>query len=136
LSRTAYVDASALVKLAVAEPESEAMFRWLAEADSLAISRVGLVETARAVARSPHDSAHLRRTLGAVVAIELDERTAHAAATVAPPSLRSLDAIHLATAIGLGPELDAFVTYDDRLAAAARALGLPVVRPAGPGGAG
>ena len=43
---------------------------------------------------------------------------------------RTLDAIHLATAIALGPELDAFVTYDDRLADAARAVGLPVVRPA------
>ena len=41
-----------------------------------------------------------------------------------------LDAIHLATAMAMGPELDAFVTYDDRLAEAARAIGLPVVRPA------
>lgn len=52
------------------------------------------------------------------------------AATVGPSSLRTLDAIHLATALGLGAELDAFVTYDNRLAEAARSLGLPVVSPA------
>jgi predicted nucleic acid-binding protein len=47
-----------------------------------------------------------------------------------PAALRTLDAIHLATAMALAPGLDAFVTYDDRLAEAARALGLPVIRPA------
>ena len=51
-------------------------------------------------------------------------------AAIGPPLLRTLDAIHLATALALVPDLDAFVTYDDRLAEAARALGLPVVRPA------
>ncbi len=52
------------------------------------------------------------------------------AAQVGPVSLRTNDAIHLATALAMVPELDAFVTYDDRLADAARTLGLPVVRPA------
>jgi uncharacterized protein len=49
---------------------------------------------------------------------------------VEPALVRTLDAIHLATAMALVPDLDAFVTYDDRMAEAARALGLPVVRPA------
>jgi predicted nucleic acid-binding protein len=130
LSRTAYVDASALVKLAIAEPESQAMLRWFTEAESVATSRVGLIETERAVSRVPHDPAHLRQTLRQVVSIELDDRIALGAATVAPPSLPTLDAIHLATALGLGSDLEALVTYDDRLAAAARAIGLPVIRPA------
>ena len=130
MTRTAYVDASALVKLAISEPESAAMLRWFTEAESVASSRVGLIETERAVSRAPHDPAHLRHTLRQVVAIELDDRTAADAATVGPASLRTLDAIHLATALALGSDLDALVTYDDRLAAAARALGLPVVRPA------
>ena len=130
MTGTAYVDASALVKLAVAEAESEAMLRWFTEAESVVSSRIGLIETARAVARSPHDPAHLRETLRLVVAIELDEQASLVAERIAPPAIRTLDAIHLATALALGPALDAFVTYDDRLAAAARALGLPVVRPA------
>ena len=62
--------------------------------------------------------------------VELDAVIARAAAGLGPAALRTLDAIHLATARGLGAGLDAFVTYDDRLADAARSLGLPVVRPA------
>ena len=54
---------------------------------------------------------------------------APAAARIAPPGLRTLDAIHLASALDMGPALDALVTYDDRLAAAAWELGLPVLRP-------
>ena len=125
-----YVDASALTKLALDEPDSVAMRRWYVERDHIASSRIGLIETRRAVGRGPHDPEHLETIIGSVVAIELDARIADQAAVVGPPSLRTLDAIHLATAVSLGPEVDAFVTYDDRLAAAARSLGLPVVRPA------
>jgi predicted nucleic acid-binding protein len=126
----AYVDASALTKLALDEPDSVAMRRWYVERDRIVASRIGLIETRRAVARGPHDPARLETIIGSAVAIELDAVIASRAAVVAPPSLRTLDAIHLATALALGPDLDAFVTYDDRLAEAARALGLPVVRPA------
>ena len=52
------------------------------------------------------------------------------AAQLRPVGLRTLDAIHVASALALGSELEAFVTYDDRMAEAARAIGLPVVRPA------
>jgi predicted nucleic acid-binding protein len=65
-----------------------------------------------------------------VEVIDLDRAIAGVAATVGQPGLRTLDAIHLATAISLLPDLDAFVTYDDRLAQAARTIGLPVLRPA------
>jgi hypothetical protein len=51
------------------------------------------------------------------------------AADLGPPSLRSLDALHLATALSLGSALDAFVVYDERLARAATEAGLPVVAP-------
>ena len=68
--------------------------------------------------------------LTSVEVIEFDERLAERAASVGPIFLRALDAIHLATALAFGSELEAFVTYDDRLAEAARAAGLPVVRPA------
>ncbi|MEO5965859.1 MAG: type II toxin-antitoxin system VapC family toxin [Candidatus Limnocylindrales bacterium] len=126
----AYLDASALVKLVIEEPESRALNRWYVEAERLLTSRIGVVETIRASARRPFDAAHLDRILSDVEVVELDPGLAVAAAAVPPPGLRTLDAIHLATALALLPELDAFVTYDDRLAEAARAVGLPVVRPA------
>jgi predicted nucleic acid-binding protein len=105
------------------------MLRWFTEAETVITSRVGVIETHRAVARVPHDPVHLRQALSAVSVIEIDTRVADAAARMAPPTLRTLDAIHLASAMELRPALDAFVTYDDHLAEAARSLGLPVVRP-------
>lgn len=62
--------------------------------------------------------------------VELDETIASAAARVEPPSLRSLDAIQLASALAIGEELEAVVTYDRRMADAARAAGLAVMAPA------
>lgn len=67
---------------------------------------------------------------GAVITLEVDEVIARVAASLPLATLRTLDAVHLASALHLIGELDAFVTYDDRLAEAARAVGLPVVRPA------
>ncbi len=126
----AYVDASALVKLIIDEVESLTFLRWFVEAERVVTSRVGMIETRRASDRRPHDAAHRDVILGELEVIELNPRIAERASAVLPPSIRTLDAIHLATAIHLLPDLDAFVTYDDRLADAARALGLPVVRPA------
>ncbi len=126
----AYVDASAMVKLIVDEAESNALLRWSIEVDRLVTSRVGIVETVRAASRRGHDTTQRSRVLTDVGIYELDDGIASVAAALAPPFLRTLDAIHLATAMALMPGLDAFVTYDDRLATAARALGLPVVRPA------
>ena len=125
-----YADASALVKLVVAEADSDAMLRWFVESERVLTSRVGIIETMRASSRREHDPEHREAVLRDVEVIELDVPITLAAATVDPPLLRSLDAIHLASAMALGPELVAFVTYDDRLAEAARAVGLPVVRPA------
>jgi len=125
-----YVDSSALTKLVVAEAESAGMMRWVIESERLASSRLGVIETRRAAARRGHDASQLERVLRSFTVLEIDAVVAAAAATVRPASLRTLDAIHLATALGLGDELEAFVTYDERLAAAARALGLPVVSPA------
>lgn len=129
MSGIAYVDASALVKLVLVEPESPAVYRWFTEAPRIAASRIGVVETVRASSRREHDAAHRDQVLRDVEVIELDPAIAGVAAAIAPAATRTLDAIHLATALALVPDLDAFVTYDDRLATAARALGLPVVRP-------
>lgn len=129
MTALAYVDASALVKLVVDEPESAALLRWYVEAERLVTSRIGIVETVRASSLRPHDRAQRNRVLTDLVVYELDSAIAAVAAALEPPAVRTLDAIHLATALALVPDLDAFVTYDDRLAEAALALGLPVVRP-------
>jgi predicted nucleic acid-binding protein len=130
MTSVAYVDASALVKLVVPESGSVEILRWYVEADRVVTSRVGVVETRRAAARHGHDPDGLRSLLASLDVVELDQRVADRAASAGPMLLRALDAIHLATALELGDILGAFVTYDDRLAAAARAVGLPVVRPA------
>ena len=130
MNAVAYVDASALVRLVIDEAESAAMLRWYVEAQRLVTSRVGVVEMIRATSRREHDPARRSRVLTDVDVYELDDVIASVASALQPTALRTLDAIHLATALALGPELGAFVTYDDRLAEAARAIGLPVVRPA------
>lgn len=130
MTRLAYVDTSAIAKLVLDESGSGPMHRWYVESERVASSVVGHIETRRAVTRRDHDPAHLEAVLETFVTLELDSLVARTAASLPPPILRTLDAIHLATAMALGPELDAFVTYDDRLADAARAIGLPVVRPA------
>ncbi len=126
----AYADASAIVKLILDEAESAAMYRWYVELERVATSRVGVVETVRAAMRRPHDETRRDRVLGGLEVIDLSRPIARRAETVGQATLRTLDAIHLASALALGLDLEAFVTYDDRLAAAARQLGLPVVRPA------
>jgi len=126
----AYVDASALTKLILDERESAAMRRWYVEADQVLCSRIGIVETRRAIARQAHDPAHLDAILSSIGIIELDAPIARSAATVLPAGLKTLDSIHLASALALSGQIDAFVTYDVRLADAARAAGLPVVMPA------
>lgn len=126
----AYVDASALTKLVLAEPDSVAMRRWYVENERVLCSRIGIVETRRAIARRDHDPVHLDAIVASVEIIELDASIARTAAIVPPIGLKTLDAIHLASALAIADEVDAFVTYDLRLAQAARAAGLPVVMPA------
>ena len=130
MSGLTYADASALVKLVVEEPESRAMNRWFVESTRVTTSRVGVIETLRASARRDHDPAQREQLVRDVEVIELSPTISLVAASLLPAILRTLDAIHVASALALGAELDAFVTYDDRMAEAARAIGLPVVRPA------
>ena len=105
------------------------MHRWFIETERLLTSRVGAVETRRATARVAHEAGRVDAVLDPVELVELDQAIVDRAAQAGPPGLKTLDAIHLATALEIGP-IDAFVTYDDRLADAARLVGLPVVRPA------
>ena len=125
---TAYLDASALVKLAIDEPETDAVRRFVGQFDQVATSRVGLVETRRVVQRTGGDLTRVAEVLASVGPIELDVTIARSAAGVGPATLKTLDAIHLASALALYA-VDVFVTYDERLGAAARAAGLTVASP-------
>jgi hypothetical protein len=71
----------------------------------------------------------VRALLDGISLIPADAALGDAAGILRPPELRSLDSLHLATALALGPRLGAFVTYDERLADAARWYGLPVTTP-------
>lgn len=130
-----YLDASALVKLATREVETDVLRQHLARYSTHITSRLAAVEVPRALARKGPDSVAIGAdpvagTLEGMLLVELDEAIANAAAAMDPPSLRSLDSIHLASALSMGDELEALITYDARLADAARALGLTVVSPA------
>jgi predicted nucleic acid-binding protein len=128
----AYLDASAIVKLVLAEPESGALRGLLSERPRRLSSRIAEVEVNRAIARvaQPGDEAQVRLVLSGLQFVELDADVARVAASLTPPALRSLDAIHLASALVVSPELDVFVTYDTRLVNAGRAAGLEVRSPA------
>jgi uncharacterized protein len=125
-----YLDSSAIVKLAVREPQSAALRRYLNRRRPLVSSALARTEVLRALL--PSGDAALRRgreTLSRVDLIRVNDRILSAAGTLLPPSMRSLDAIHIATAQQLGGELGRFVTYDDRMASVAGALGLRVAAP-------
>jgi predicted nucleic acid-binding protein len=126
------LDSSALVKLVLDEPESAALEAWLSGQAPLSVtaSDLGRVEVVRAVARADSAGVPRARTLLAGVdLVPVSRDLLDVAADLGPPSLRSLDALHLATALSLGSALDAFVVYDERLAQAATQAGLPVVAP-------
>ncbi len=91
---------------------------------------VAIVEVARALAtRDEGQASELRRVMRGISLIAFDRAVAERAAAVEPQALRTLDAVHLASALELGSDLEGFVTYDGRLAAAARAQGLHVEAP-------
>ena len=128
-----YLDSAAIVKLVHAESESQALRDWLDERAEVGwISSVlAEIESSRALARhAPAAVARLHLVLDLVDLIGLDAGTRILAQTVKPPTVRSLDAIHLATALRVEPRLTSFVTYDKRLADAARVAGLTVDAPA------
>lgn len=122
-----YLDASAIVKLVIQEQESAALLRAVG-GHGLFSSRIAVVEVAKAVARS-RPGTDTRPALSRISFVELDADLAQIAAKTGGNTLRALDAIHVASALRLGPEIDSLVTYDDRQAEAARSVGLEVVSP-------
>jgi predicted nucleic acid-binding protein len=127
--RLAYVDSSAFIKLAAEEPESEALTAAL---DGWPLTSSALLEVEAVIAvrrREPDEVRTVRELLRGVELVELDADVRRAAGNLRDPRLRSLDAIHLATALWLGERCGPIFTYDDRLISAARALGLTVSVP-------
>lgn len=130
------MDASALVKLVHEESESSALRAYLADA-ALLSSELVLTEVPRAVRRAAARGAGLaldlllERTeelIDAIALRPLDRGLLAGAGALSEPALRALDAIHVATAVDLHP-IDAFVTFDERQAAAARLAGLRTISP-------
>ena len=127
-----YLDSAAVVKLVHSEPETGALRAWLDErADTGWTSSVLVeVESFRALSRyAPRAVTHLPVVLDQIEMIDLTPRIRAMAQAVEPAAVRSLDAIHLASALYQRSALVAFVTYDKRLLDAARAAGLPVSAP-------
>ena len=115
------------------EPESSALIRSLAEWPERVTSALARVEVMRALRRMGARPAARRRAaavLKRVGVIAIDGPVLEAACHVGPPDLRSLDALHLATALSLGDDLAVIVTYDRRLGKAAVRSKLRVVSPA------
>jgi predicted nucleic acid-binding protein len=146
-----YLDTSALVKLAVAETETAALTEVLGrDSGDLFTSVIGGTELARALharaanamgldaarfadqaRRIAHPNGHMLQFRDFAVRLApLTPAIALHAGSLAPGQpLRSLDALHLATALAMGPTLIAVVTYDARMIEAAHHLGLPVASP-------
>jgi predicted nucleic acid-binding protein len=131
-----YLDSAALVKLVHAEVHSEALETWLdARAGAVLVASVLVeVEVVRAIRRGAAERlGDVGHVLDSLHRVDLTAAVRTRAAAYELPGLRSLDAIHLATAEHLNAaavvQVSAFVTYDQRLAQAAAAVSLPVVSP-------
>lgn len=126
-----YLDTSALVKLVVAEDETEALRAWLQEEDRTPVSSdLTRTELLRAVRRAAPDRVvQARAVLDSITLVQLSTATFEEAGRLGPKLPRTLDALHLAAALELGDDLDTIVTYDERLADAANDNGVPVTVP-------
>lgn len=128
--RATYVDSSALVKLVVREAESTVLLRYLQRHRPLISSALARTEVLRALLPFGRQAIlRGRDVLKRIDMVRVNDTVLEAAGTLLPVNLRSLDAIHLTTAQQLGSDLARIVTYDERMAVAARALGFRVVSP-------
>jgi len=125
-----YLDSSALVKLIAPEPGSDALDRAVA-GNRIVSSDLARVEVTRAAHRTGLAPSTAQMLLRDVTLVRLDPATLSRAAALSPPGLGTLDAIHLATALAIGPALEAFITYDRQLGRAAAAAGLRAEAPRG-----
>src|SRR6266542_3821364 len=126
-----YLDSSAIVKLVVPEPETKALrelLRSWPDRVSSVVARIAVERVARRIGGGAVRRA--RTVLSRIALVDLDEDVVQTAAALGPPELRTLDAIHLATALSLGEDLKAVCAYDVRLGNAAAAKTIEVLAPA------
>lgn len=127
-----YLDSSAIMKLVRSESETEALRRWLGDqrAESLVTSELGRVEVLRTARRvGDHAVTQARAVIDSFDLIPLDRAVQDAACVMGTAALRTLDALHLASALAVREHVTAFVAYDHPLPSAARDAGLRVVAP-------
>lgn len=125
-----YLDSSAIVKLAIRETESDALRSHLRRRRPLVSSALARTEVLRALLPGGEPALVAgRRVLERIDLVRINDRVLTLAGSLLPEELRSLDAIHLATAGRLGSDLGEIVTYDDRMAAAARFMGYKISAP-------
>jgi len=129
-----YLDSCALVKLVSPAPETGALERYLRDhaSEHHVASALVRTEVRRALARigaTARQQSTADKLLDTVITISITDELLDAAGRLEDPGLRSLDAIHLATAVHLGTGLSQFVTYDRRLLSAARGAGLATAAP-------
>jgi hypothetical protein len=130
--RPVYLDSSALLKLVLPERETVALRGALAGWPDWVSSWLSAVECRRALRRArgnASERARMDHVLASCTLLRVEEPALRLAETIGSTELRSLDAIHLACAVSIGDYPDAFVTYDVRLASAAREIGLNVLSP-------
>jgi predicted nucleic acid-binding protein len=127
---TVYLDTSVLGRVLLDEPDTPAIRRELSRFERHISSRLLGVELRRLALREDM-SEYVDELIFGKVLIPLDEEVLVAAETIAPPAVRTLDAIHLATAVRLADagELDALMTYDKQLAVGARRHNITVLSP-------
>jgi predicted nucleic acid-binding protein len=129
--RASYLDSSAIVKLIVAEPESAALRTYLRRRKPWLSSALARAEVIRAVLTAGPDAVKRGEAiLSRIELIRVNDRVLDAAGRMLPIELRSLDAVHLATAQLMGEDLARLITYDVRMAEAARRFGWTVASPA------
>ncbi|WP_166355757.1 type II toxin-antitoxin system VapC family toxin [Phytoactinopolyspora limicola] len=125
-----YLDSSAIIKLVVREAESAALRQYLRRRRPLVSSALARTEVVRALLPAGEKAvAAGRKVLSRIDVVRISNGILEDAATLRPDEVRSLDAIHLATAFQLGEDLGALVTYDERMAEAAKQSGHRVVMP-------
>lgn len=131
-----YLDSSALVKLVLPERESEALLEslsaWPVRVSS-ELARVEVVRAARRAMAQPVAEKRAEEVMAGLYLLKIDSDILSGAARLEPRTLRSLDAIHMASALSLGTDLGAIVIYDGNMATAAASCGLRVLSPGSAG---
>jgi len=127
-----YLDSSAIVKLVAPEPETPALVESLRgdpEVISSALARVEVIRAVRRIGASDEREEQANDVVDRIALVPIDDAILIRAARLEPSSLRTLDAIHLGTALSLGSDVSGLITYDAKLADAGLSEGLDVLTP-------